>query len=189
MHENVADEFITKLTARVAALKVARGTEDGAEIGPLINQAGHAKVRALVEDAVARGAEVLTGGKPNPLGENFFDPTILTGITGDMAIANQEIFGPVVPVMTFSSEEEAIQMANDTPYGLAAYFYSQDLGRVWRVMEALEYGMVGINEGIVSTEIAPFGGIKESGIGREGSKHGLDEYLELKYALMGGLSA
>ncbi len=188
VQESIAEEFTAKLNAKVAALKVASGAEEGAEVGPLINKAGHDKVAALVEDAVAKGAVAVTGGSPSDQGQTFFEPTVLTGVRSDMAIANQEIFGPVAPIMTFASEDQAIRMANDTPYGLAAYLYSKDLGRVWRVMEALEYGMVGVNDGVISTELAPFGGIKESGLGREGSKHGLDEYLELKYVLMSGLA-
>jgi len=187
VQDGVAQEFTEKLTARIAALKVAPGLEPGAEIGPLINGAGHSKVRALVESAVAAGAVARLGGQSSDQGDNFYEPTVLTGITRDMDIANSEIFGPVAPIMTFTDEGEAIRIANDTPFGLAAYFYARDLGRVWRVMEALEYGMVGINEGILSSEVAPFGGIKQSGLGREGSKHGLDEYMELKYALMGGI--
>ncbi len=187
VQKGVAQEFATKLTAKVAALKVAQGMEDGAQIGPLINDAGHAKVSTLVDDALKMGASATTGGQSSGKGPTFYEPTVLTGISPDMAIVNEEIFGPVAPLITFSSEEEAIRIANDTPYGLAAYFYARDLGRVWRVMEALEYGMVGINDGVVSTENAPFGGIKESGIGREGSKHGIDEYMELKYALMSGI--
>jgi succinate-semialdehyde dehydrogenase/glutarate-semialdehyde dehydrogenase len=188
VQESIAQEFTAKLSAKVAALRVASGSEEGAEVGPLINKTGHDKVAALVEDAIAKGAVAETGGSPSDQGQTFFEPTVLSGVRSDMAIANHEIFGPVAPIMTFASEDEAIRMANDTPYGLAAYLYSNDLGRVWRVMEALEYGMVGVNDGVVSTELAPFGGIKESGLGREGSKHGLDEYLELKYVLMSGLA-
>ena len=187
VQESVAEEFAAKLIARITALKVAPGLEPGAEIGPLINNAGHSKVRGLVENAIAAGAIARLGGKPSNRGANFFEPTVLTGVTSDMDIANAEIFGPVAPIMTFTDEDEAIRVANDTPFGLAAYFYARDLGRVWRVMEALEYGMVGINDGVVSSEVAPFGGIKQSGLGREGSRHGLDEYMELKYALMSGI--
>ena len=187
VQEGVAEEFTQKLTARIAALKVAHGVQDGAQIGPLINTAGHAKVAGLVDEAVARGAKVETGGRSLDLGTNFYEPTVLTGVTADMSITHSEIFGPVAPVVTFADEAEAIRMANDTPFGLAAYFYARDVSRIWRVMEALEYGMVGVNDGIVSTEVAPFGGIKQSGLGREGSKHGLNEYLELKYCLLSGL--
>ena len=187
VQEGVAEEFTQKLTARIAALKVAHGVQGGAQIGPLINTAGHAKVAGLVDEAVARGAKVETGGRSLDLGTNFYEPTVLTGVTADMSITHSEIFGPVAPVVTFADEAEAIRMANDTPFGLAAYFYARDVSRIWRVMEALEYGMVGVNDGIVSTEVAPFGGIKQSGLGREGSKHGLNEYLELKYCLLSGL--
>ena len=188
VQESVAEEFTEKLTSRIDGLKVAPGLEQGAEIGPLINDAGHSKVSALVETAIAAGAVARLGGRSSDRGGNFYEPTVLTGVTTDMDIANAEIFGPVAPIITFADEQEAIRIANDTPFGLAAYFYARDLGRVWRVMEALEYGMIGINDGIVSSEVAPFGGIKQSGLGREGSKHGLDEYMELKYALMGGIS-
>ncbi len=187
VQDGVAEEFTQKLTARIAALKTAHGAEEGAQIGPLINAAGHAKVTSLVDEAVSKGAKVQTGGRTLDIGTNFYEPTVLTGITGEMAINHSEIFGPVAPIVTFADEAEAVRMANDTPFGLAAYFYARDVGRIWRVMEALEYGMVGVNDGIVSTEVAPFGGIKQSGLGREGSKHGLDEYLELKYCLLSGL--
>lgn len=189
VQDSVAEEFTSKLVARVAGMKVAPGAEEGAQIGPIINAAGHAKVKSLVDAALDAGATALTGGRPSDKGANFFEPTVLTGVRADMAIAQNEIFGPVAPIMTFGDESEAIRIANDTPFGLAAYFYARDLGRAWRVMEALEYGMVGVNDGVISTEVAPFGGIKQSGLGREGSRHGLDEYLELKYCLMSGLSA
>ncbi|MEP0189730.1 MAG: NAD-dependent succinate-semialdehyde dehydrogenase [Erythrobacter sp.] len=187
VQEGAAEEFTRKLTARIAALKVAHGVEDGAQIGPLINAAGHAKVVSLVDEAVAKGAKVETGARSLDLGTNFYEPTVLTGVTAEMSITHSEIFGPVAPIVTFSDEAEAVRLSNDTPFGLAAYFYARDVGRIWRVMESLEYGMVGVNDGIVSTEVAPFGGIKQSGLGREGSKHGLDEYLELKYCLLSGL--
>ena len=153
--------------------------------GPLINNAAVKKVREHIDDAVSKGAKVVVGGKE--LGGNFFEPTILRDVTTKMAVAREETFGPVAPLFRFSTEEEAIRMANDTEFGLACYFYSRDIGRIWRVAEGLEYGMVGINEGIISTEVAPFGGVKESGIGREGSSHGVEEYVEIKYMLMGGL--
>ena len=189
VHEEVAQEFVEKLTARVAALRVAPGSEEGSQIGPLINAAGHAKVESLVAAAIADGAVARTGGRTSAIGGNFYEPTVLTGVTPDMEITRNEIFGPIAPIITFDSESEAIAIANDTPFGLAAYFYARDIGKVWRVLEALEYGMVGVNDGIVSSELAPFGGIKQSGLGREGSRHGLDEYLELKYGLISGLSA
>ena len=188
VQSGVAEAFSAKLTAAVAALKVAPGDQEGSQIGPLINTTGHAKVSALVDAAIAAGASVETGGAASGEGAAFYQPTVLAGVTSDMAITQNEIFGPVAPVMQFDTEEEAIAIANDTPYGLAAYFYARDMGRIWRVMEGLEYGMVGVNDGILSSEVAPFGGIKESGLGREGSRHGLDEYLELKYCLLSGLS-
>lgn len=187
VHEDVAEEFATKLASRVDALKVGNGLEQGVEIGPLINDAAIEKVSGLVEDALANGARAVVGGKKHDAGDLFFAPTVLTGVTRDMAIANAEIFGPVAPLITFGSEAEAIELANDTPYGLAAYFFTQDLGRAWRVSEALEYGMVALNTGVLSNVAAPFGGMKQSGIGREGSHHGIDEYLELKYVCMAGL--
>ena len=187
VQDEVYDAFVERLRAKVAGLVVGDGAAPGTTIGPLINRAGVEKVADLVADALASGAEALLGGARSAAGATFFEPTVLTGVTPDMAIATSEIFGPVVPVIRFADEDEAVRIANDTPYGLAAYFYARDLGRVWRVMEALEYGMVGVNDGILSTEVAPFGGIKQSGLGREGSRHGLDEYLELKYCLVGGI--
>lgn len=187
VQDGVYDAFVERVRAKVAALVVGDGAAPGTTIGPLINRAGVDKVASLVEDALAHGAEAAMGGNRSNAGATFYEPTVLTGVQPDMAIATSEIFGPVVPVIRFTNEDEAVRIANDTPYGLAAYFYARDLGRVWRVMEALEYGMVGVNDGILSTEVAPFGGIKQSGLGREGSRHGLDEYLELKYCLMGGI--
>lgn len=183
----IYDAFVEKFARRVAELSVGNGAETGTDVGPLINAAALEKVEKLVQSALDGGARALVGGTRSSLGGNYFQPTVLADTKQDMAIAQAEIFGPVAPVFRFETEVEVIQMANDTPYGLAAYFYSRDLGRVWRVAEALEYGMVGINEGILSTEVAPFGGVKQSGIGREGSRYGLDEYLEIKYMLMGGL--
>lgn len=187
VQDSVHDAFLAKVQERVAALVVGDGAQLGTTIGPLINEAAVKKVGALVADACEAGARVLAGGGKSPVGTGFFEPTILADVTPDMAVASAEIFGPVVPVIRFADEPQAIRIANDTPYGLAAYFYARDVGRIWRVMEALEYGMVGVNDGIISTEVAPFGGIKHSGLGREGSRHGLDEYLELKYCLMGGI--
>jgi succinate-semialdehyde dehydrogenase/glutarate-semialdehyde dehydrogenase len=187
VQDGVYDAFVERVRAKVAALVVGDGAAPGTTIGPLINRAGVDKVASLVEDALAHGAKAAMGGNRSNAGATFYEPTVLTGVQPDMAIATSEIFGPVVPVIRFTDEDEAVRIANDTPYGLAAYFYARDLGRVWRVMEALEYGMVGVNDGILSTEVAPFGGIKQSGLGREGSRHGLDEYLELKYCLMGGI--
>ncbi|MBE9553296.1 MAG: NAD-dependent succinate-semialdehyde dehydrogenase [Proteobacteria bacterium] len=188
----VYDAFTEKLTEAVKGLKVGPGlTSDDnptdANQGPLINQQGLDKVERLMADAVEKGATVVCGGKRSDLGGTFFEPTILTGVSTDMALAHEEIFGPVAPLYKFETEDEAIDMANDTPYGLAAYFYSRDVGRVWRVSEALEYGIIGANEGIISTEVAPFGGMKESGIGREGSKYGIEEFVEIKYLCLGGM--
>jgi succinate-semialdehyde dehydrogenase/glutarate-semialdehyde dehydrogenase len=183
----VYDAFAARLAAEVAKLKVGPGTETGVTQGPLINAAAVAKVEAHIADAVAKGARVLSGGKRHALGGTFFEPTILAGATPDMLIAREETFGPVAPLFKFEDEADVVRLANDTPFGLAAYFYTRDLGRAWRVAEALQYGVVGINEGIVSSELAPFGGMKESGLGREGSHHGIEEFVEIKYVMMGGL--
>ena len=189
IQSGVYDEFAAKLSAKVAQMKVGDGLEAGVTIGPLINQAAVNKVEELVNSAVVQGAKVVTGGdKASQIGAQFYKPTVLTQVTEDMDIFHNEIFGPVAPLFRFETEEEAIRMANNTPFGLASYFYSQNLSRIWRVSEALEYGMVGINEGIISSEVAPFGGVKESGSGREGSKYGIDEYVETKYLCMGGLA-
>jgi len=185
VQDSVYDAFAAKLAEAVRALKVGDGAEAGVTTGPLINRAAVAKVEEHIADAVAKGARVAVGGKG--LGGNFFEPTILVDVTTAMAVAREETFGPVAPLFRFKTEAEAIEMANATEFGLACYFYARDIGRVWRVAEGLEYGMVGINEGIISTAEAPFGGVKESGIGREGSRHGVEEYLEMKYMLMGGL--
>ncbi len=187
VQEGVYDEFAAKLADAVHQLKVGDGLKGETQQGPLINMAAVEKVEEHINNAVSQGAKIVCGGKRHTLGGTFFQPTILTDVTPDMRIAGEETFGPVAPLFRFKTEEEAIALANDTPFGLAAYFYSRDLGRVWRVAEALEYGMVGINEGIISTEVAPFGGVKESGIGREGSKYGIDDFLEIKYMCMGGL--
>ena len=167
---------------------MGHGLAPGTTIGPLINPAALAKVDGLVRDAVAKGAKVIVGGGPHVRGGNFYSPTVLTGVTGEMEIASAEIFGPVAPLYPFDTEEDVIRLANDTPYGLAAYFWTRDIGRAFRVGEALEYGMTALNEAMISSEAAPFGGIKESGIGREGSKYGLEDYVEIKYLLLGGLS-
>ncbi len=180
-------DFARRFTERVRALKVADGEVPGAEIGPLINVAGLEKTERLLQSAVSAGAEVLCGGSPDNAGALFYKPTVLGQVTTDMDIAREEIFGPLAPLIMFDDEEEVIAMANDTDYGLAAYAYTNDLGRAWRVGEGLEYGMVGINEGLISNPVAPFGGVKQSGLGREGSHYGLDDYLEIKYMLMGGL--
>ncbi|WP_426414696.1 NAD-dependent succinate-semialdehyde dehydrogenase [Aestuariirhabdus sp. LZHN29] len=187
VQEGVYEEFARRLEVAVAALKVGDGFEEGVTTGPLINRQAREKVTSLVEGAVAEGAKVVCGGDADTQGGNFYPPTLLTGVTQQMTISNEEIFGPVATLIPFSTEQEAIAIANDTPYGLAAYFYSRDIGRVWRVSEGLEYGIVGINEGIISTEVAPFGGVKESGIGREGSRYGIDDFVEIKYLCMGGI--
>jgi succinate-semialdehyde dehydrogenase/glutarate-semialdehyde dehydrogenase len=187
VQDGVYDAFAAKLAEAVKTLKVGDGFETGVTTGPLINAAAVAKVEAHVADAVSKGAKIVVGGKP--LGGNFFEPTVLTHVTPEMAVAREETFGPVAPLFRFHTEDQAIAMANATEFGLACYFYARDIGRVWRVAEGLEYGMVGINEGIISTAEAPFGGMKESGVGREGSHHGVEEYLEMKYLLMGGLAA
>lgn len=184
-HDKIYDEFVEKLSKAVAALNVGNGLEKNVQIGPLINKKGLEKVKQHVADAVAKGAEIRQGGKP--IDGLYFEPTVLTGATKDMLIAQEEIFGPVAPVFRFSTEEEAIEIANDTEYGLASYFYSKDISRCWRVAEALECGMVGINDGMISTAVAPFGGIKESGMGREGSKYGMDYFMEIKYLCFGSI--
>ena len=183
----VYDAFAERLAAAVAGLKVGHGNEAGVMQGPLINTAGLEKVEAHIADAVAKGARVLCGGARHALGGNFFQPTVLTSVTPGMRIAREETFGPVAPLFRFNTEQEAIAMANDTEFGLAAYCYSRDVGRIMRVAEALEYGMVGVNEGIISTEAAPFGGVKASGLGREGARQGIEEYLETKYLCLGGI--
>jgi succinate-semialdehyde dehydrogenase / glutarate-semialdehyde dehydrogenase len=187
VQSGVYDAFAEKLAAAVDELNVGDGTDAGVTQGPLINAGALTKVEAHVADAVEKGARVICGGVRHARGGNFYEPTILADVTTEMAVAREETFGPVAPLFRFESDEQAIAMANDTEFGLAAYFYSRDVARVIRVSEALEYGMVGINEGIVSTEVAPFGGVKESGLGREGSKYGIDEYLEIKYLCLGGL--
>ena len=188
VQEGVYDEFATKLTAAVEAMKVGNGVDENVVQGPLINEAGLAKVQEHVDDAVSKGANVTAGGQPHALGGNFFQPTVLTDVTPDMKVAREETFGPISPLFRFKTEDEAVAMSNDTEFGLAAYFYTRDSARTWRVSQALEYGIVGVNEGIISTEVAPFGGIKESGLGREGSKYGIEDYLEIKYICMGGLN-
>src|SRR5436309_7336397 len=187
VQDGVYDAFSKRLAEAAGAMKVADGFEPGAVIGPLIDMKAIEKVEAHIGDALKKGAKVVIGGKRSALGGSFFEPTVLTDVTTDMLITREETFGPVAPLYRFKSEDEAIKMANDTEFGLAAYLYSRDIGRIWRVAEALEYGIVGINEGIISTEIAPFGGMKESGIGREGSHYGIDEFLEVKYLCLGGI--
>jgi succinate-semialdehyde dehydrogenase / glutarate-semialdehyde dehydrogenase len=187
VHDTVYDAFAQKLAQAIAKLKVGNGFEPGVTQGPLINQAALDKVESHIADAVSHGARVVAGGKRHALGGTFFEPTVLAEVTPAMRIAQEETFGPVAPLFRFSGEDEVIGFANDTEFGLAAYFYSRDVGRVWRVAEALEYGMVGINTGLISNEVGPFGGVKQSGLGREGSKYGIDEYLETKYLCMGGI--
>ncbi len=187
VQESVYDEFAEKLKAATAGLKLGQGTDESVSVGPLINEGAANDVLEFVEDAVAKGANVAAGGGRSDLGACFIEPTVLTNVSEDMRVFREEIFGPVAPLFKFKTEEEAIAMANDTEFGLACYFYARDVGRIWRVAEGLEYGIVGINEGIISNEAAPFGGVKESGQGREGSKYGLDDYLEIKYMCLGGL--
>ena len=185
VQDTVYDAFIEKLKVAVVQLKVAPAFEQGAEQGPLINEKAVEKIQEHIEDATSKGAKVVVGGQRHALGHTFFEPTVLADVTPDMLVAKDETFGPLAPVFKFSTEAQAIQMANDTEFGLASYIYTESLSRAWRVGEALEYGMVGINEGLISTEVAPFGGIKESGCGREGSKYGIEDYQELKYMCMG----
>lgn len=187
VQEGVYEAFTEKLVAAMAGLKIGNGADDGVNVGPLINAGAANDVQTFVDDAVAKGAKVAVGGTATDLGACYFEPTLLTDVSDDMKVFREEIFGPIAPLFKFKTEAEAIAMANDTEFGLACYFYSRDLGRVWRVAEGLEYGIVGINEGIISNEMAPFGGVKESGQGREGSKYGLDDYLEIKYMCVGGL--
>src|SRR5881392_664260 len=187
VHEAVYDAFAQKLAERVRALKVGPGTEAGVVQGPLINAAAVEKVEEHIRDATAHGAKVAVGGKRHALGGTFYEPTVLTNVTPEMKIFREETFGPVAPLIRFKTDAEVIELANRTEFGLASYFYSRDIGRVWRVAEALEYGMVGINTGLISNEVAPFGGVKQSGIGREGSKYGIEEFLEVKYLCMGGI--
>ena len=189
VQDGVYDEFAEKLSAAVNAMKVGNGAEEGVVQGPLINEAGVEKVESHVNDAIEKGACIATGGKRHALGGNFFEPTVLTDVTPDMMVAHEETFGPLSPLFRFKTEEEAIALSNDTEFGLAAYFYTRDSARTWRVSRALEYGIVGVNEGIISTEVAPFGGVKESGLGREGSKYGIEDFLEIKYICMGGLES
>jgi len=187
VHEKIYDAFAAKLVERVKALKVGPGTEAGVTQGPLIDAAALAKVEDHIADATAHGARVIAGGKRHELRGTFFEPTVLTGVTADMKVFREETFGPVAPLIRFSTDEEVIELANRTEYGLASYFYSRDIGRIWRVAEALEYGMVGVNTGLITTEVAPFGGVKQSGLGREGSMYGIDEFVQVKYVCFGGI--
>jgi succinate-semialdehyde dehydrogenase/glutarate-semialdehyde dehydrogenase len=187
VQDGIYDDFVAGFQQATAGLKLGQGIDDTVTVGPLINEQAANGVMEFIEDAVAKGAKVVAGGSRSDLGACFIEPTILTEVSDDMRVFREEIFGPVAPLFRFKTEEEAIAMANDTEFGLACYFYSRDVGRIWRVAEALEYGIVGINEGIISNEMAPFGGVKESGQGREGSKYGLDDYLEIKYMCVGGI--
>jgi succinate-semialdehyde dehydrogenase/glutarate-semialdehyde dehydrogenase len=187
VQEGIYAAFASRLGEAVKQFKLGNGSEEGVTMGPLIDAAAANEVCSFIDDAVAQGARVLTGGGRSALGGSYIEPTILTHVTKRMRVFKEEIFGPVAPLFKFSTEEEAIAMANDTEFGLAAYFYTRDIGRIWRVSEGIDYGIVGINEGIISTEVAPFGGVKQSGNGREGSKYGLDDYTEIKYLCMGGI--
>ena len=187
VQDGVFDDFARKLAARVTQLQVGDGLSAGVTQGPLIDEAALAKVESHVADAIAKGAQLVAGGKRHALGGTYFEPTVLTDVSPDSMIFREETFGPVAPLFRFRTDDEVIELANRTEFGLASYFYSRDIGRIWRVAEALEYGMVGVNTGIISNEVAPFGGVKQSGLGREGSHHGIDEYLEIKYVAMAGL--
>lgn len=187
VQDGVFDEFAKKLAVKVSQLKVGVGTDDGVTQGPLIDDAAVEKVESHVADAIAKGATLIQGGKRHALGGTFFEPTVLANVRDDALIFSEETFGPVAPLFRFKTDEEVIELANRTEFGLASYFFSRDIGRIWRVAEALEYGMVGVNTGMISNEVAPFGGVKQSGLGREGSHHGIDEYLELKYVCMAGI--
>ncbi|MBT3409068.1 MAG: aldehyde dehydrogenase family protein, partial [Halieaceae bacterium] len=189
VQDTIYDAFIEKLTQEVSKFRVGDGMNESNTLGPLIEPKALLKVDAMVQDAVADGASLALGGRAMPeLGPNFYQPTILANVTNDMRVFREEIFGPVAPVLRFNDETEAIAMANDTEYGLAAYLYTNDLGRVWRISEAIEYGMVGVNEVAITSELIPFGGVKESGLGREGSHYGIDDYVEVKYICMGGIA-
>ena len=181
VHKKIHDVFVEKFAKAVQAIKVGNGMEAGVSQGPLIDQAALEKVERHIADALSKGAKLITGGKPSSLGGTYYEPTILDNVTNDMLITYEETFGPVAPIITFESDEEVVKLANNSQYGLASYFYSRDIGRIWKVAEALEYGMVGVNSGIIANEVVPFGGVKQSGLGREGSVFGMDEYLELKY--------
>jgi succinate-semialdehyde dehydrogenase/glutarate-semialdehyde dehydrogenase len=185
VHKKVQDEFVEKFAKAIEKIKLGNGMEPGVTQGPLIEPAALTKVEKHVADALSKGATLVAGGKRSALGGNFYEPTILSNVSSDMLITYEETFGPVAPVIPFESDEEALRLANHSQFGLASYFYSRDIGRIWKAAEALEYGIVGVNSGIISNEVAPFGGVKQSGLGREGSAYGMDEYLELKYICLG----
>jgi succinate-semialdehyde dehydrogenase/glutarate-semialdehyde dehydrogenase len=187
VQDGIYDKFAEKLVAAVGKLKVGNGQDSGVTQGPLIEEKAVLKVEEHIADALSKGARLMTGGKRHELGHSFFQPTILTEVDSSMQVASEETFGPLAPLFRFKTEDEVIAMANDTEFGLAAYFYSRDIGRVWRIAEAIESGMVGVNTGLISNEVAPFGGVKQSGLGREGSKYGMDDYLVMKYICMGGI--
>jgi succinate-semialdehyde dehydrogenase/glutarate-semialdehyde dehydrogenase len=187
VHSDVYDAFAEKLATAVSALEVGRGKDDGVTQGPLINEAAVAKVESHIEDALQKNARLLTGGRGHVLGHGFFEPTVLVDVAPRMSVATDETFGPLAPLFKFSTDDEVLALANNTEYGLASYFYSRDIARVWRVAEALDYGMVGINTGLISNEVAPFGGVKQSGFGREGSHYGIDDYTVIKYWCLGGI--
>jgi succinate-semialdehyde dehydrogenase/glutarate-semialdehyde dehydrogenase len=187
VQDAVYEQFAQKLVAAVGKLKVGNGAEAGVNQGPLINENAVLKVEQHISDALAKGARLVTGGHRHALGHSFFQPTVLADVTADMQVAREETFGPLAPLFRFHTEEEVVAMVNNTEFGLASYFYSRDIGRVWRVAEAIETGMVGVNTGLISTEVAPFGGVKQSGLGREGSQYGMEEYLVVKYICMGGI--
>ena len=188
VQDGVYDAFTEKLATAVRKLKVSDGMEDGAQQGPLIDMSAVEKIEEHIADAVSKGAKIIVGGKRHELGGTFFQPTVLTNVTPDMKVTHEETFGPLAPIFRFGSDDEGIAMANDTEFGLAAYFYASDLRRVWKVSEGLESGIVGVNTGLISTEVAPFGGVKESGVGREGSKYGIEDYIEIKYVCLGGMA-
>jgi succinate-semialdehyde dehydrogenase/glutarate-semialdehyde dehydrogenase len=188
VQEGVYDKFAEKLAARVATMKVGNGMDEGVTQGPLINDEAIAKVEDHVADVLAGGGKAITGGARHALGRTFFTPTVLTGVTADMKIFREETFGPVAPLFKFKDEAEVVELANRTEFGLASYFFSRDIGRIFRVAESLEYGMVGVNTGLISTAEAPFGGVKQSGLGREGSRHGIEDYLEIKYVCLGDIT-
>jgi succinate-semialdehyde dehydrogenase/glutarate-semialdehyde dehydrogenase len=185
VHKKIHDLFVEQFVKAIQAIKVGNGLDECVLQGPLIDQAALAKVERHVADALSKGAKLVAGGKPSSLGGTYYEPTILDNVSGDMLITTEETFGPVAPIITFENDEEVVRLANQSQYGLASYFYSRDIGRIWKVAEALEYGIVGVNSGIISNEVAPFGGVKQSGLGREGSIFGMDEYLELKYLCIG----